>query len=229
MTKLPEHSPKPDLWSKIQQRKNFDSQVNAHAANLPVQMPKADLWSDIESKLDQKAPVIPFWKYAMAAASIMLILALSGIAYLQFGEKEVDTSLITEVITQAPALNTIGEDQAIKTEPAFVEPEQIALETAEPKMTQKQTINRETSAPIEFPKLTLAELSVENTLISKLNIPPAPEKEVAKTLHQVSISWSKIKPRIQVKTQFGQQELELGQTSQASVDHIGQVTIEINN
>lgn len=54
MRKLPEHSPNSDLWSKIQQRKDFDSQVKMHASNLPEKAPKVDLWSSIEKELEQK-------------------------------------------------------------------------------------------------------------------------------------------------------------------------------
>lgn len=224
-----EYSPKPDLWSKIQQRKDFDSQVKAHVSNLPERMPKADLWSAIEPLLDQKTPVIPLWKYGMAAASIALILAFSSIAYLHLGEKVVNTQLSTEANTTAPTHSIIDENVNTETGPSYAEPKQIAMEKPQTMVTQKQSNKREMASPIQLPEPDLTDLNIENIFISEVIIPPTPEKEVPKTLHQVSISWSKIKPRMKVKTQFGQQELELGQKSQASVDPIGQVTIEINN
>jgi hypothetical protein len=48
----------------------------------------------------------------------------------------------------------------------------------------------------------------------------APETQIQKTMHQVTISWSKIKPGLQVKTSFGRMESELGQKPQASVQTI---------
>lgn len=218
------YNPKLDLWTKIQQQKDFDAQVKMHAANLPERMPKADLWSNIESELDRKTPVIPLWKYGMAAASIALILALSGIAYLQFGEKEVEQQVVSEVSRSGPELTDVDENKVSE------EMSDLGItQRNEPIIlkSKKLPISREKTIPIEIEKLDLTELSIENTFIQELKISLAPVQEAPKTLHQVSISWSRIKPRLQVKTQFGQQELV--QSTQAAVDPIGQVSIKINN
>ncbi|WP_339877034.1 hypothetical protein [uncultured Algoriphagus sp.] len=226
---MKEYSPKPDLWSKIQQRKDFDSQVKEHIPNLPVKMPKADLWDAIEKELDQKTPIIPLWKYGMAAAAIALILAFSGIAYFELGEKEAETQLITEVSLPPTEIETINTNPKAKTESENLKPDLIKAETPILSKPIQSSTLRETITPIETPELNLADLSIENTFVSELIILPAPEIEPPKTLHQVTISWSKIKPKMQITTGFGRQESELNQKQQASADQKAQVTIDINN
>lgn len=221
------YNPKPDLWSKIQQRKDFDLQVKEHVPNLPVKMPKADLWDSIESELDQKTPLIPLWKYGIAAASIALILALSGIAYLQFDEKEAKTPLVTEVSIPSTKLETI--DKNLEGEPEALKTEVIKPETPLPATSRKTSPQRETIAPIELPELNLEDLNIKNTFVSDLIIPPTTVAEAPKTLHQVSISWSKIKPKMQITTGFGRKESELSQKQQASSEQKAHVTLEINN
>ncbi len=197
-----EFSPKPDLWSKIQQRKDFDSQVKNHAANIPERMPKADLWSAIESELDKKTPVIPLWKYGMAAASIAVILALSGLVYLEFGEKDMETPLITEVVVETPELNTTDITVPVEAEPALAKPEQIELEELNTNVPQQKATHRIAPAPVEIPALDLPDMSIENTLISEVIIPPTPELVAPKTLHKVQISWG-FQEKNKLRTTFG--------------------------
>ena len=226
---MKEYSPKPDLWSKIQQRKDFDSQVKEHIPNLPVKMPKADLWDAIEKELDQKTPIIPLWKYGMAAAAIALILAFSGIAYFELGEKEEETPLITEVSLPPTEIETIDTNPKAETESENLKPDLIKAETPILSKPRQSSTQRETITPIETQELNLSDLSIENTFVSELIIPPAAEVEPPKTLHQVTISWSKIKPKMQITTGFGRQDPELNQKQQASTDQKAQVTIDINN
>ncbi|WP_057939336.1 hypothetical protein [Algoriphagus resistens] len=224
---MKEYNPKPDLWSKIQQRKNFDVQVREHLPNLPKKMPKADLWTAIERELDQKKPVIPLWKYGMVAASIGLILMCVGIAYLEFGETDVKPQMITGENTP-PAEHIMPEEKPFtKTGSALNATEETQTENPDTNASIKKPESRETIPLIKLPRRDLADLSIENTYASKLIIPPTTEHETPKTLHQVSISWSKIKPGLQLKTPFGRQESELGQ--KASIDQVGQATLEINN
>lgn len=199
---MKEYSPKSDLWSKIQQRRDFDSQVKTHVQSLPAKMPKADLWLAIESELDQKTPLIPIWKYGVAAASIALIITISSISYLQFREKEVATQVITELTVPNTQLNTIDENVVTAIEPALMIPQQIEQESAKSNTYQTQAINRETQAPINVPQVDLATLSIQNTFVSELIIPPTPELKPLKTLHEVRISWG-ITGKNKLRTIFG--------------------------
>lgn len=199
---MKEFSPKPDLWSKIQQRKDFDSQVKGHVTNLPERMPKADLWAGIESEFDRKTPVIPLWKYRMAAASIALILAISGIAYLQFGEKTQDTQLITEVKTRVPEIIIPEVAPSIDSELEKEKSEQVEVEKPKTNATQQKLSNRVSPTAIEIPRLDLPDISIENSLISEVITPPSTEQEAQKTLHKVRISWG-IQEKSKLHTKFG--------------------------
>ncbi|WP_339757891.1 hypothetical protein [Algoriphagus aquimarinus] len=201
-----EFSPKPDLWSKIQLRKDFDSQVKNHAANLPERMPKADLWNAIGSELDRKTPV-PLWKYGTATASTALILALSGLAYLEFGKKDVETPLITKAAVETPDLNNTDINPLIKVDPASMNLELIEVEKPNTPTSQLTEPTRITPAPIEIPALDLPDLTIENTLISEIIIPPVPEQAAPQTLHKVQISWG-FQDKKKLRTSFGSGALE---------------------
>lgn len=199
---MKKYSPKPDLWSKILDRKEFDSQVQDHVINLPERMPKADLWNAIENELDRKKPLIPLLKYGLTAASIALILALSGIAYLQFGGKTQDTQLITEVSMPSAEIESIDKNLEGEIEPDVVRPEASIQEISKTDTSQKKLPQREKIAPIELPELDLEELTIENTFVSELIIPTKPEVEAPKTLHKVRISWG-IQDKSKLRTTFG--------------------------
>lgn len=199
---MKEYNPKPDLWSKIQQRKAFDLQVKEHVSNLPEKMPKADLWTAIERELDQKKPVIPLWKYGMVAASIGLILALSGIAYLQFGQEKVEKELVTEVIKEIPELNATDITFPVETEPALVKPEQIEVEKLYTNDPQQKVVNRISPDYIKIPTLKSPVITINNSLISEVIIPPTSEQEAPQTLHKVKISWG-FQNKSKLRTTFG--------------------------
>ncbi|MEB2786719.1 hypothetical protein [Algoriphagus persicinus] len=201
------YSPKPDLWSKIQQRKDFDSQVKEHAQNLPESTPKMDLWNAIERELDRKTPLIPLWKYGMVAASIGLILVLSGIAYLQFGEKDVGTQMVTEVNVQIPEVNLLDQQTTIQPESSVEKFKQIEPDNPKPNIIQKKLSDRETTDPIVFPKLDLPDLDTKNMFVSKLIITPSLEAEEPETLHKVRISWG-IQEKSKIRTTFGASDPE---------------------
>ncbi|MEB2781632.1 hypothetical protein U3A58_14640 [Algoriphagus sp. C2-6-M1] len=201
------YSLKPDLWSKIQQRKDFDSQVKEHAQNLPESMPKMDLWNAIEHELDRKTPVIPLWKYGRVAASVGLILVLSGIAYLQFGEKDVGTQMVTEVDVQIPEVNLLDQQTKIQPESSVEKFKQIEPDNPKPNIIQKKLSDRETTDPIVFPKLDLPDLDTKNKFVSKLIIAHSLEAEEPETLHKVRISWG-IQEKSKIRTTFGASDPE---------------------
>lgn len=224
---MKEYSPKPDLWSKIQQRKDFDSQVKEHIPNLPVKMPKADLWEAIEKELDQKTPIIPLWKYGMAAAAIALILAFSGIAYFELGEKEVETPLITEVSLPPTEIETIDLNPEAETEFEDLKPEVSKPETPILSKPRQSSTLRETITPIEPPELNLADLSIENTFVSELIIPPAAEVEAPQTLHKVRISWG-MQEKSKLQTKFGSSSPEDVSNQQLGLANQPKNSIKIN-
>ncbi|WP_192346514.1 hypothetical protein [Algoriphagus sp. Y33] len=196
------YNPKQDLWSKIQQRKDFDLQVKEHVANLPERMPKADLWNTIERELDNKTPVIPLWKYGLVAASIALILAVSSIAYLKFGDKDVKPQLITEVNAPSPELIIPDEKPIAETESPLNAAVESQLEKTRTNASPKQPVKRETIVAIELPKLDLEDLAIENTVVSELKAPSIPEPEELQTLHRVKISWG-FQDKKKLQTTFG--------------------------
>ncbi|WP_439489263.1 hypothetical protein [Algoriphagus sp.] len=216
---MKEYSPKPDLWSKIQQRRDFDMQVKAHIPNLPERMPKADLWNAIERQMDQEKPVVPLWKYGMAAACIALLLTFAGIAYLQVGKKDMAKQLFTEV-NQSPEKRNIklsDEKQTSQSESAveaFEESESGNLQTIP---VQKQKITRNTIKPIKVREIELEDLSKKNITISEIIIPPIPEYEKAETFHKVRVSWG-IQERSKIITTFGASDPE-----EITYQHTGRV------
>lgn len=224
---MKKYSPKPDLWSKILERKEFDSQVKDHVTNLPVKMPKADLWEAIEKELDQKTPIIPLWKYGMAAAAIALIFALTGIAYFEFGEKEVETKLITKVSLPSTEIETIETNPEAETKPEDLKTEVIKPETPIVSKPRQSSPQSETITPIEPPELNLADLSIENTFVSELIIPPAPEVEVPQTLHKVRISWG-MQEKSKLQTKFGSSSPEDISNQQLGLANQPKNSIKIN-
>ncbi len=224
---MKEYNPKPDLWSKIQQRKDFDLQVKEHVPNLPEKMPKADLWSTVEKELDQKKPVIPLWKYGMAAACIGLILVLSRIAYLDFGDKDVKPQIITEI--NAPSTELAMPDQKPDTETisALVVTEEIKPEEPRTNASPKRAADRETIAPIEPPKLDLANWNIDNTVVSKLKSPSIPDREEPQTLHKVQISWG-FKDKKKIQTTFGSRNPENIAPQQMGRSDLPKNSIKIN-
>lgn len=204
---MKKYSPNPDLWSKIQQQKDFDSQVKMHASNLPQRMPKADLWNAIEKELDQKKPIIPLWKYVAIAASLAFILMLSGLAYWQVGDNKIDNQLITEVVV--PVEETLKPENNYPVQPESTIEKIIKSNSKTPKEeTPKKTkINRDNPEPLELPAIERSGLTIENTLISELILPPKQEELAQETFHKVQISWG-LKEKIKVRTQFASRETD---------------------
>ena len=204
---MKKYSPNPDLWSKIQQQKDFDSQVKMHASNLPQRMPKADLWNAIEKELDQKKPMIPLWKYVAVAASLAFILMLSGLAYWKVGDNKTDNQLITVVVV--PVEETVKPEnnspvQLESTTEEIIKTKSNALKEETP---EKPKIKRSNLEPLELPEIERTGLTIENTLISELILPPKQEELAQETFHKVQISWG-LKEKIKVRTQFASRETD---------------------
>lgn len=226
MKKLPEHSPKHDTWERILSRGEFESQLDTHLPNLPQYQPKQLTWERITEKLDQKKAT-PVWIPWSIAAAVVAILFLTGIDQEWIGKEAKELSPLTNRQNDAP-----NPDIQIP----FEEKAQVAeMESTNPENEAKDSPKRK-PAPraietIEVPKMALPELNLAQTGNLSLEIQESQilEPSPPKTLHQVSVSWSKIKPGLQVKTTFGRKEAELGQKPQASADPAGQLILEINN
>ncbi|MCE7057387.1 hypothetical protein LZF95_22085 [Algoriphagus sp. AGSA1] len=213
---MKEYSPKPDLWSKIQQRKDFDSQVREHAKNLPEKMPKADLWGSIQKEMDRKKPMIALWKYGIAAASIGMILALIGIAYLEFGNNnDVTSPLTTGITVKAPELNSSNLTAPVETEPAVGATKQTEAIKPPTNVSEQKSITRISPATIEVPTVELPDVHIEENLITEAIIPPPPDVAPKQTYHKVQISWG-LQERIKLKTTIGSQIPESTTDSQFS-------------
>ncbi|RAI91923.1 hypothetical protein [Algoriphagus yeomjeoni] len=221
------YKPKPDLWGKIQQRKDFDSQVKEHAPNLPVKMPKPDLWEAIEGKLDQKKPVIPLWKYGMVAASIALILALSSIAYLKLGRKDVVSPLTTEVTVKTPELHINAKTEPAEIKSAEEPPTRIEAKESITNLPEQKVTNRILPGTIQLPTLELPEIGIETRLISEVIIPPTPDKSKPQTLHKVRISWG-MQEKTKLQTKFGSSTPEDISTGQLGLANQPKNSIKIN-
>lgn len=220
MKNLPEHTPRANSWEHILGENNFDSQYRRLIADLPTYTPKATSWDKINAALDKKQVVSPWFYWAAASAVIGLLLGV-GILEQDF-EKTQDKALSSVDLKKA--------EQAIV--PKQTEESTIArvLETS-PAVAQKRKTERKINEAIEIQRIALPDvkLSPDETLSLELPKTPPTESAPLQTLHQVSISWSKIKPGLQVKTSFGRMESELGQKPQASAHHVGQLTVEIDN
>lgn len=80
---LPEFTPRPDLWARIEADLNADEQLSRVVQTMPAFAPKADLWETIEQELTPEVPakVRPLWQqpqarqlWASLAVAAMLIL-----------------------------------------------------------------------------------------------------------------------------------------------------------
>jgi len=199
---MKEYSPKPDLWSKIQQRMDFDQQVQNHVPNLPERLPKVALWDAIERELDQRRPIVPIWRFAKVAASIALIVALSITAYLELRVTSSNPMPLSEEMFNPPTLNSIGEEHKVQTERTETLMDEKLVPEDIPETFQPKAIIKKRIDPIETAKLILPNLTIEEVLVSELIVPSIPLPEAPKTLHQVQISWV-IQDKSKLRTTFG--------------------------
>ena len=226
MKKLPDHSPKTCAWEDLLKKMDFDTQVSGHLPNLPQFSPKDGTWEKIAAELESKK-IVHIWIPWSAAAGVVAILLLAAF-WLKNSNQDVKKQYLTSELPAKSARRTA--------EPASPEPlTQGEIAEANPKtIPQKPTSEKKPEpmvAIIEVPEMTLPEVELWHSKNISLQLPEEQSKDSvpAKTLHQVSISWSKIKPGLQVKPSFGRAEAELGQKPQASTDRINPLTLEINN
>ena len=226
MKKLPDHSPKLSAWEDLQKRMDFDSQVSGHVPNLPQFSPKNGSWEKIAAELDSKKIVTNWMPWSTAAAVVAILLLFA------FWLKSPNQNLKKQRLTSK--LSTMAVQRTDET--ASLETT-ILGELAEGNskiIPQKPTLEKEPErivAIIEVPEMTLPEVELWQSKNISLQLPTEQSKDSAqaKTLHQVSISWSKTKPGPHVKTSFGRTETDLGQKPQASTDRKSSLTLEINN
>ena len=214
MKKLPEHSPKASAWEDLLKKGTFENQLDSHLPTLPQFAPQDAAWERITAELDRKK-VIPIWIRWSAAAAAIAILLFSLISIDRTDEKIQDR----EVLTENPVEIDNSAVEVLPSEaPNVKETITASVENAPQKSSPKRKTKRSMEI-IEAPKMTLPdiELSQSKNVTLKIPEPKAPEAQIQETLHQVSISWSKIKPGLQVKTSFGRMESELGQQPKASV------------
>lgn len=225
MKKLPDHSPKTSAWEDLLKKMDFDSQVSGHLPNLPQFSPKDGTWERIAAELGPKK-VVPIWMpWSAAAAVAILLLAVFG---LNSSNKDKQRQQLTS--ERAPK----SDQKNLETvSPESSSPGEIA-EAIPKNFSQKPTLKKKPERLeeiVEVPEMNLPEIELLQSKNISLQLPEEQTKDriPAKTLHQVSISWTKIKPGLQVKTSFGRTEDELGQKPQASADRIEPFTIGINN
>lgn len=221
MKKLPDHSPKASAWEDLLKKGTFESQLENHLPTLPQFAPQDAAWERITAELDRKK-VIPLWIRWSAAAAVIAILLFSLISI-----NRTDNGIEKqELLTENPAEI---DNSAIPVVPSEVPTNKEPITDISEKASEKKV--KRSVEIIEVPKMTLPDFELSQSKNLSLEIPEtkAPEAQIQKTLHQVSISWSKIKPGLQVKTSFGRRESELGQKPQASATENSQIKLEINN
>jgi hypothetical protein len=226
MNKLSDHSPKTSAWEDLLKRMDFDSQVSGHLPNLPQFSPKDDTWERIAAELDPKK-VVPIWMPWSISAAVVAILLLA-VFWLNSSNKDIEKQQLTSERAAKSPQNTS------ETEPPESSRTSEITEVNSKNLPQKTTPEKKSKRMvnlIEAPEMTLPEVEFWQSKNISLQLPEKQTKDSvpAKTLHQVSIYWSKIKPGLQVKTSFGRAETELGQKPQASTDRIDPLNEEKNN
>jgi hypothetical protein len=227
MKNLKDHTPKADSWERILKQSEFDNQLANHLDRLPQYSPNEDTWRRITGVMDSKR-IVAIWLKWGAAASIIGVLIVAGIALSRF-DKDEETQLLSIQNSEVSAGNVAKDSISIEPSGSF-QPIEHSTNIPEKKIQAKITTKR-TVEIIEVPKISLPEL--KPTISENLSIttpePQFTEPIQPKTLHQVSISWSKIKPGLQVTTSFGRKEINPTTETQASNASASQITIEINN
>ncbi len=230
MKNLKDHTPNSDSWEKILQQGQFESQLVNHLKNLPQFSPNEEAWQRITAEMDRKK-TIPIWVKWSVAASILGFLLVGGISI-----SRMDSNLENHLTQVLPNQNSngseeIGSQDSITLEPTQALPNVVSSQiTSTENHTLKSQINRNQEI-IEVPKISLPELHLSATEKLSLHLPEPQKAEPIqpKTLHEVTISWNKIKPGLHVKTPFGRKEMDSANKTQASTNTTSQITLEINN
>lgn len=187
--RLKEHSPNDNAWSKLQEKKGFETQLNRHLLDLPVMEPRADTWIGIQQKIEKKKQIAFFRPLLVAAvlAGILWFGYFLSNANLEINPvKENPDQFISdlgEAIQKNPD-QSVEEVNSIKEEEGKVEPGRTGLE--------EKSGNRITEKPmliskyegIQTPKFSTRQMDL--TLRGQF-IPPTEVKN--ESFHQVTISW----------------------------------------
>lgn len=220
MKNLPEHSPKADAWEKILGQGDFDTQCGRLLSDLPMYSPKESSWEKIEAELDRKRTLSP-WIYWAAASVVVGLMLGVGIFIPSFESKKDDvlSGIDSTKVEQVFAPEKIEET-------ALTEAVEIL-----PKAIEERKTKRQATGAIQIQKIPLPEVkfSTDETLSLVLPESSPSESAPAPTLHQVRISWNKIKPSMQVRTTFGRADAEQSQKQQASTPKAEHISIDINN
>ncbi|WP_373400126.1 hypothetical protein V8V91_11245 [Algoriphagus halophilus] len=197
---MKEFNPNPDLWSRIQNRKEFDNQLQGLITELPERSPKAELWSNIENILDQQEAPMPIWKYLSIAAAVLLIVSFSGVYFMN----QNSTSLKPQ---DQVAINTDDLDLAPSLEKEIVleknnNPEEFQKEAPIPFVNNIEKKRQDVSVPKKVDKPAITEIKNNGLQASSLIIPERSLPQKAPSYHQVTIAWE-IQEKIKIRTQFG--------------------------
>jgi hypothetical protein len=204
---MKQYKPKSDLWGKIENRRSFESQLNDLTKKLPIKEPIGDLWNQIEKELDQKPKILPIWIYISIAASIVLILSLGAIFYLQSTSEIpiqdlISENSITNETTNESRLKSIDVENGDSVEIPKLEEEPIDQKVLIlPVETKKQT-KRVVTNPITISKPSITTINQDLIVVSDANIIQSQPLERSKTLHKVTISWG-LNEKTKLRTQFG--------------------------
>lgn len=230
MKNLKDLTPNPDSWERILQQSQFENQLANHLDRLPQYSPNEESWEKITGAMDRKR-TIPVWVKWGVAASIAGFLIIAGISVskIESDPKSQLSQVLPEQTSDYSQENQSENTSETLPSEAFL-PNESAQNTSKESVVLKRPTKRKVEI-IEIPKINLPELKPNISENLSITIPePQPfEPNPAKTLHQVSISWSKIKPGLQVTTTFGRKEINPTTKTQASANSQSQITLEINN
>lgn len=220
MKNLPEHTPKADAWEKILGQGDFDAQCSRLLSDLPIYSPKASSWNRIETALDKKRTLSP-WIYWAAASAVMGLLLGVGMFNWSFENKKGQ---------MLSSIDSAKEEQVFAPEETEESTTISATETI-PTASEKKQTKRQATEAIQIQKIALPDIKFSPAESLSLALPDTPlaESSPPPTLHQVRISWTKIKPSMQVRTTFGRMDSEQPDKQQASTPKVEHLSIDINN
>lgn len=227
MKNLKEHSPNPDSWERILQQGQFENQLANHLDRLPQFSPNEESWEKITGAMDRKK-ILPIWIKWSVAASLIGSLIVAGLVLSKF-DNDQETQLLSVQNTEIFPENSVSDSISIepsRSVQAIESNGNISEKKVLPKITTKGPVKN-----IEVPRIGIPELkpNISENLFLSLPEPQITEPSQQKTLHQVSISWSKIKPGLQISTPFGRKEIDPTTKTQAATITPSQITLEINN
>lgn len=197
---MKEFNPNPDLWSKIQNRKEFENQLHGLLTELPERSPKAELWSNIENILDHQEAPTPIWKYLSVAAAVLLIISFSGIYVLN--QNAITTNPQGQVAVNSDELvSNPAEEQNIALEKTIVA-ENIKKDVPIPLVDNIEKRRQKVSLPKKVEKPEITQIRNNGLQASSLMIPEKSLPPKVPSYHQVTIAWE-IQEKIKIRTQFG--------------------------